>query len=267
MAAIILRMVVTGVVLYTVVLALMFFLQERLIFFPSKLPQSHVFKFRAAFTEHFVDVGDANINILAFEKEAAKGVILYFHGNAGDLDSWGEVYRDFEKYPYHLLVVDYRGYGKSTGKISSEAQLQSDAEKIYDFAKAKYGAGNVIIYGRSIGTGIASWLAAQHPPSLLVLETAYVSLPAMVGEIYPFAPKFLVRYKLDNKRWTNDSSYPVHLIHGTRDEIVPYSHSVRLQKSNSKLQLHTIENGQHNNLSAYPEYANALKEVFSSLEE
>ena len=247
---------------YLVLLLVMFLFQEKLIFFPTKLSPSHKFSFQQDFTELFVSVDGAKLNVLAFEKPEAQGVILYFHGNAGDLDSWGNVSEQYKDYPYHLLVVDYRGFGKSTGKISSEAQLQADAKAVYEFAVAKYQLKNIVIHGTSIGTGVASWLAAHHPTKALVLETPYVSLTQMVAEIYPFVPSFLLKYKLENDRWLAQCKAPIHLIHGTRDRVVPYTHSEILQKKVPGARLHTIKNGGHNDLSMYPQYTIALKEIF-----
>jgi uncharacterized protein len=259
----VLRVCLAVLGVYALVLVLMFFLQEKMIFFPSKLAKSHSYSFSQPFSEHFIQTGDAAINVLAFDKDDARGVIIYFHGNAGDLDSWGDVSADFKDAPYHFLIWDYRGYGKSTGKISSEAQLRADAEHIHEFAKKRYGAGEVIIYGRSIGTGIASWLAAQHPPSLLILESPYFSLVDMVSQIYPFVPSFLVQYKLRNDRWLVGRDYPIHLFHGDKDGIVPYSNSVRLENLASNIVLHTIHNGGHNDLSVFSEYTRQLKPLLS----
>ena len=257
------RVVLTVSVLYIGLLVFMFFVQEKLIFFPQKLSSNHRFSFSAPFEEHLVEVDGAKLSVLTFDKANAKGVILYFHGNAGSLDSWGGIHQDFKDLNFNLVIVDYRGYGKSTGKITSEKQLQADAERLYEFVAKRYGTENVVIYGRSIGTGIASWLAAQHSPKMLILETPYFSLPDLVRHIYPFVPSFLVRYKLRNDRWIQKQPYPVHLFHGTKDNLIPYSSSERLEKLGEHIRLHSISGAGHNNISSFSAYGESLKQVLS----
>ena len=98
----------------------LYYIQEKLIFLPDKLEADHKFYFSHSFKEIDIDVGDASIHGLHFRKKNPKGVVLYFHGNAGSLDSWGSVSNIFTRQNYDAIIIDYRGYGKSTGKINSE---------------------------------------------------------------------------------------------------------------------------------------------------
>lgn len=248
--------------LYLSILALMYFFQERLIFLPSRLAKSFEFSFKLPFREHYLPVGDAVLHGLVFEKPNAIGTIVYFHGNAGALNSWGDVSYDFERFPYHLVIFDYRGYGKSSGIITSEKVLQDDAEAIHRFVDDTFGEGERIIVGRSIGTGVASWLAAKYPPKLLVLETPYETLPDLVKIIYPFVPRFLVRYELANREWIRNQPYPIELIHGDRDDLIPHRCSQQLAKIGPHIRLNTIEGGAHNNISSFPAYHETLTKIF-----
>ena len=257
------KFIISVVGIYIFLMGLMYVAQERLIFFPEHLPKDHLFTFSLSFEEVFIPVGKDQLHALAFEQPNAIGTILYFHGNAGSLASWGYVYEHFKNLPYNIFIVDYRGYGKSDGEISSEAQLQKDALAVYLFAKQQFPQSQFVFYGRSIGTGIASWLATQHPPKILILESPYFNLPTLVKDIYPFVPKFLVKYALMNNIYVSKLTIPVHLLHGTNDELIPFHHSERLKSSCPKAELHTIEGGGHNDLSVFPKYHDTIQKILS----
>ena len=252
---------------YTIILGILYALQSKIIFLPSQLPQKHSFTFTHPFQEHFIEVSHARLHALSFEQETNnfKGLIVYFHGNAGCLDSWGDVYRYFRPHGYDSFIVDYRGYGKSTGNITSEMQLYEDAQLVFEYIQRVFGQkynNNIIFYGRSIGTGIASWLALQHPPKILILETPYYNLPSLVQDIYPFVPQKLLRFQLSNHKHIQNTSYPVHIFHGTEDEIIPYKHGKKLSSLHKNITLHTIQGAKHNNIPTYKEYHRILKEIF-----
>lgn len=253
---------------YAGLLGLMYALQSKLIFIPSQLPIDHIFSFSHPFREHFIDVHNARLHALSFEqtktKIKPKGLILYFHGNAGCLDSWGDVYRYFMPHGYDSFIVDYRGYGKSTGTIESETQLFDDANLVFEYIQKTFGNtynNNIILYGRSIGTGIASRLAVEHNPKMLILETPYYNLPALVRDIYPFVPQKMVRFKLSNNEYIQNTAYPVHIFHGTKDEIIPYEHGKKLSSLDPNITLHTINDANHNNIPAHQQYHQILEDI------
>lgn len=238
-------------------------LQEKLIFFPQKLSPGHPFAFNGIYEEiNFQTEENITINSLLFRADSSRGLILYFHGNAGCLNTWGETAKDFLPFNYDVLLIDFRGYGKSTGKITREGHLHSDAEFIYKEMQKKYGEDNIVVYGRSLGSGIAARLASSNSPKSLVLETPFYSMTDVAKHHYPVLPASLVlKYKFENHTWLKQAKCPVFLIHGTRDEVVPYNSSSRLAAINSTIKLFTIEGGLHNNLSDFPEYHSALKSI------
>jgi uncharacterized protein len=264
MTKIMLGLVVGALLIYSVGLFVLYRYQERLIFVPTRLPEHQQFSFSRPHQEVFVDVSGARLNGLVFEQPNAVGTILYFHGNAGALDTWGDVGEDFSPYPYNLVVFDYRGYGKSTGAIDSELQLHQDALALYEFARSRFEVDRFVIVGRSIGTGIAARLAAQHPPEKLILETPYFSLPDLVKTIYPIVPSSLLRYRLNTARWIRDLAMPIHLIHGDLDPLIPFKSSERLVALNSNAKLHTIHGAVHNNISEFDSYHQSLAIIFEA---
>lgn len=148
---------------------LAYFVQERLIFKPEKLKQDFQFKYDVPFREYFFDVEPGvRINGLHFHRENAKGLILYFHGNTRSIKGWARYAKDFYRYDYDVLLLDYRGFGKSTGK-RSEKDMLNDMQFIYNKLKEKYAEDHLIVYGRSMGSGFATKLACDNTPAILFL--------------------------------------------------------------------------------------------------
>ena len=157
-----------------------YLLQEKFIFLPSKLPQDYVYEFDHDFEELFIETEDgARLNALHFKQENPRGIIVYYHGNAGDLSRWGKVTSYFLQFNYEVLVMDYRTYGKSTGKLSEKA-LYSDAQLFYNKAKELFPEGNIIVYGRSLGTAMAAYVASKNKPKKLILETPFYDFRKLV---------------------------------------------------------------------------------------
>jgi uncharacterized protein len=214
--------------LYILVCSGLYFQQNELIFRPEVLPADFRFSFPQPFREVNVPVEGATLNALYFTVPQSRGVVLFFHGNSGSLRRWGEVADSFTGRDYDLLVFDYRGYGKSTGKIKSERQLHDDADRVYAYVRERYPAENIIVYGRSLGTGIAAQLAVRHTPKMLILETPYVSLKDLTATFYPYVPGFILKYPLRTDLALPQVKSPVYLFHGTNDAVVPYPSSERL---------------------------------------
>ncbi|MBN4061867.1 alpha/beta hydrolase [Bacteroidales bacterium AH-315-I05] len=243
-----------------------YYLQEKLIFHPTKFSADFRYQFPVKFEEiNFETEKGVTINALHFKADTSKGLALYFHGNAGALDSWGWVAEDFTRNNYDLLIMDYRGYGKSTGKINSEKNLHHDASFIYNEMLKEYAADKIVIYGRSIGTGIASKLAVNNTCKLLILETPYYNLRDLAKKHMPFLPvKWMLRYKLENNAHLQKVKCPVYILHGTYDEVVPYEQGKRLSQLAENTTFITIEGGTHNNLPEFPLYQQKLVEILNS---
>ncbi|MCL6266005.1 alpha/beta hydrolase [Flagellimonas myxillae] len=236
--------------------------QEKLIFLPTQLPQDYQYSFDQPFEELFLDTPDGSrLNALHFVLENPKGLILYFHGNAGDLSRWGQIASTFTELGYEVIVMDYRGYGKSTGERSEEL-LYEDAQRFYDLAKEKHPEEKIIVYGRSLGTGIASHLVSNNKPKKLVLETPYYSLLEVAQGRFPFLPvNYMLKYRLPSHKYLESVSAPIRIFHGTEDRIVPYASGEKLFKSIQQQDkiMYTIPNGQHNDLDQFEIYQNGIK--------
>ena len=239
--------------------------QEKFLFYPTKLDKDLPYQFPWPHEEWFIETEpDIEINALYFKSEQSKGVVLYFHGNAGALDDWGFVAEDFLKRNYDLVIIDYRGYGKSTGQLSKENDFHTDASAFYDQLLETYKEDQIVLLGRSMGTGVAAKLAADRRPKALILETPYYSLESLIKHYAPVIPVSILKYKLPTFQWLAVADCPVHIIHGTNDEVIPYDNAVRLKEVNHpNLNFTTVPNAGHNNLSTFADYGNFLDQALN----
>lgn len=247
--------------------AVIYFFQERVIFYPSKLPTDFKFNFKNPSTEKTLTIGKSEVHSLYFETANAPGVIVYFHGNAGSLEGWGELASEFvDQTGWNIWMVDYPGYGKSTGHITSEAQLHEVADAVFGEAVKLNPGKKVVIYGRSLGSGIASSLATKTTVDGLVLETPFYNVEAMAKNIFPFVPGFLVRYKLASNESLKNIKIPVLVIHGTADEIVPFDQGKKLyDEYQGPKTFVEVQGGDHNSLDSTDKFWPAVKQFLKSI--
>lgn len=249
------------IVLYVTVVVLLYTLQSRLIFYPGKLSADYRFRLRPHDRELFLETQDGErINALFF-RGTGDDVILYFHGNAGDLSGWQYVAKDFTDSGFNVFLIDYRGYGKSTGRLS-EKGMYRDAKAAYDYLIAQgFPPSRILIYGRSIGSGVAVALASRVSCKGLVLESPFSSLSRLANEKLPlFFPSLYLRFRFDNLAKINQVKCPVLFLHGSHDTLIPLAHSQKLYEHfQGKKQLITVERGAHNDLHTFPRYEQFLR--------
>ena len=249
--------------IYLMIVGLLYTLQEKMLFLPTTLEQDFTFQFETPFEEIFLKPEkNVSINAIHFKVKQPKGVILYFHGNAGDLSRWGGIAEYFVQYDYDVFIIDYRTYGKSKGKLNEKA-FYDDAQFCYDYLKKSYKEENIIIYGRSLGTGIASHLASNNAPKQLILETPYHSIADVAQRRFPIFPvNYLLKYQFKTFEFLPKVSCPIHIFHGTEDKVVPFQSGRKLTQLGIKnLKFTTIVGGGHNNLSGFEAYHRGMRLV------
>lgn len=242
---------------------LAYFLQEKFIFKPEKLKEDFVFKYDIPFREYFFDIAPGvRINGLHFYRENPKGLLFYLHGNTRSIKGWAKYAKDFYRYDYDVVMVDYRGFGKSTGK-RSEKEMLADMQFVYESLAKQYTEHHLIVYGRSIGSGFAAKLASENKPRYLILDAPYYNFLRVVERFLPILPvRYVLRYHLRTDKWIRYVNCHTYIIHGTRDWLIPFRHSESLQKINpSKITLIRIEGGGHNNLNKFDEYHNFIRDI------
>jgi alpha-beta hydrolase superfamily lysophospholipase len=253
-------------VLYIIGCAFLYFKQEALLFYPQKLPATYQFNFPQEHTEFPITAADGTrLSGLLFKAPVAKGLVFFLHGNGGSLAGWGDVAATYTRLGYDVFLLDYRGYGKSGGTITSQAQLLADVEAAYEQVKAGYSEDAIVIAGYSLGTGPATWLASRHQPKLLLLHAPYYSLADMAARtvaVWPVLPNWLLRYPLPTNAFIKQVQAPIILFHGDHDELIPYNSSVQLKAlAKSSSQLITIKGAEHNGLIDTPQYQEAIRRI------
>jgi uncharacterized protein len=241
-----------------------YFSQERLIFHPSPLPATHRFTLPMV-SELSIPVEGATLSALHFKHPDSKGVIFFLHGNGGTLATWlrsTDFYRDNR---FDVFMIDYRGYGKSTGRIESEAQLHADVRAAWDTIAPQYAGKPRVIFGRSLGTTLAAKLAADVQPDTTLLISPFFNLNAMREEHYRFLPRFLMRYTFATNEWLPKIKTPVTILHGEIDGLINISHAERLHSIAPRAELVKIRGGDHNNLQNLPEYIGTLRARLAKL--
>ena len=252
--------IIGGIAVLSIVI---YFIQEKLIFKPEKLHQDFEYKYDAPFRELFFDVEKGvRINGLHFHAQQPHGLILYFHGNSRSIKGWAKYAKDFYRYNYDVVLVDYRGFGKSTGK-RSEKDMFNDMQFVYNTLKATYHENHIIIYGRSLGSGFAAKLAADNTPRYLILDAPFFSFKKTIERFLPILPvKYILRYHLRTDKWITKVNCHTYILHGTKDWLIPISNSEKLQALNPrKITLIRIHGGRHNNLPSFHEYHNFIRDI------
>ena len=244
-------------------------MQEQIIFRPEKLPENYVFHFPGPFKEINLTVNkEKNLSIIQFTvpDSVCKGVVLYFHGNRRNIERYAPYASNFTKNNYEVWMMDYPGFGKTTGEIS-EKIIYEDAKTLYKMARARFGKDSIIIYGRSLGTGIASYLASVKDCKRLILEAPYYSMHALFGHyafIYPTSR--MIKYHFPTYQYFEKIDAPITIFHGTHDEVIPFTQSEMLMKPwdempELKKELVVIEKGKHNTLNDFPLFHQKLDSV------
>ncbi|OIQ81541.1 alpha/beta hydrolase family protein [mine drainage metagenome] len=196
----------------------------------------------------------------------ARGTVLYSHGNGEDLEVSQRFVAQFIERGYNVLIWDYRGYGLSTGELGGQAGLLADAESVYQWLSTRRDAGNIVFYGRSLGTGFAVYLASRHPGHQVLLEAAYDSLASVAQDHYPMFPATLIlRYPMPSVEWVKTIPTRIYMIHGARDQLIPPSHPLALAQAASNASLVMIRGVGHNGLSYTARYADWLTDALRSM--
>lgn len=255
--------------LYVVACVLLYFFQEKMLFHPESVSKSVHYSYDSEFTEAFYEVEKGiELNSLLFKSDSLKSerrkLIFFIHGNGGNLATLGGIAPNFTSKGYDCFLYDYRGYGKSGGSITSEEELFSDAQILYDQMKQLYSEEDITIVGYSIGTGIASWLASENAPHQLILEAPYFSMKDIMDRNYPIFPKFLLQYPLESNTYLNQTTCPIFIFHGDKDEAIPFISSQKLKKSIPKIQLTRLKGLGHTGFSENENYQAKLTEILSN---
>jgi uncharacterized protein len=248
---------------YFIVCGILFFFQEKLIFFPQKLERGHKYSFAQKFEEVNIKTKDNKLlNGILFKADSSRGLIFYLHGNAGSLNSWGDVAKTYTELNYDVFILDYRGYGKSEGSIEGLGQLFQDIQTVYDELKNKHNEDKMIVLGYSIGAGLAAKVASVNNPRLLILQAPFYSLTDMMRHVYPIIPTFILKYKLETATYIRDCKMPIVIFHGDQDKVIYYGSSLKLKEAFKREDtLITLIGQGHNEMTENQDYKIEIKKI------
>jgi uncharacterized protein len=255
-------------IVYVVIGVVLYFTQEYFIFHGVKVKKDTPYEFpNQKFTEHNITRTDgSNLNFIKFLPldSATQGVVIYYHGNMRNISRYAAYTKLFTINGYEVWMMDYPSFGKTTGKRTEES-LYTDAQTIYNLAKQKMSTDSILIYGKSIGTGIATHIAARNACKRVLLETPYYSLSTVYDDftfIYP--TKFLLKYQFPSYKNIPLIKAPITIFHGTKDELIGYKNASRLKPLLKPIdEFVTIEKARHNNVMNFQIYTDKVDSLLS----
>lgn len=247
-------------------LFLFYFFQEKFLFLPGKkLDQNLVYQFPQKFEEVTLQTSDQqSLNALHFQLENPKGIVLFFHGNKGNLQRWGKIVPYLLEYNYEVFVMDYRGYGKSTGSFDQEL-MYKDAKEAYKYVNAKFSDENIVVYGRSLGSTFAAKVGQEFTPKHVVLEAPFYNMKRATQFYFSLSPTFLLKYPFRTDLWVPEIKSPVTIFHGDEDRTTSFEGSKKLFAlvKSEKKEFVPIATGTHHNLKEYNLYQEKLRQILN----
>ena len=219
---------------YGILLVYVYFSQSSLVYFPLKNIRVTPLQAGMEYKEvNFASKDGKKLNGWFIPADGPKGVLLFCHGNAGNISHRMESIRIFHEIGLSVFIFDYRGYGKSEG-IASENGTYLDAEAAWEYLiiQKHYDASQITVFGRSIGASIAAKIAAAKNPRALIVESSFTSITDLGAQLYPFLPvRLLSRFRYDTLKYIKEVRSPVLVIHSSEDEIIPFSHGEAIFKA------------------------------------
>ena len=236
---------------YGLLIVVVYFMQDRMLYLPNVAGR--------ALTMTPIDVGmdyqDVYIDTVDgvtlhgwFIVGQSSQVLLFFHGNAGNISHRLDSIRQFQELDLSVLIIDYRGYGQSGGK-TSETGIYHDADAAWRYLTEDRGisASDIVIFGRSLGASVASRLAAKHQPMALIVESSFTSVPDIAQELYPWLPaRWLSRFSHATRDNVRDVRCPVLVTHSRDDEIIPFHHGEAIFTAANEPRTLLVLHGSHN---------------------
>ena len=213
--------------------------QEKIIFHPERMPQDFVYDFNAKggypnFSEaqevNLTTIDNVKINGVLAKTSRAKGVVLYFHNYNAKLWNFGTEMVKYSEQGYDVMMIDYRGYGKSEGNIKSEQDIYNDAQAAYNWLKTKYTESQIIVAGREFGTAPAAKIAELNNPKQLILDRPFYSSDDFLFQVAPFIPSQALKYKFPINEMLPKIKAPIAIINSQKSLPIPSNSSQRLSK-------------------------------------
>jgi fermentation-respiration switch protein FrsA (DUF1100 family) len=246
------KLLSVAVIMYLLLAAWLFLMQSRMLYLPD-IGGRQLIATPADIGLAYEDVelvSAGRYAIHGWYVPAAEGrrTLLFLHGNAGNVSHRLQSIELFHRLGLNVLIIDYRGYGRSAGK-PDEAGTYQDAESAWRHLVERRGHDprDIIVFGRSLGAAVAAWLASRHEPGMLIVESAFSSIESVGRHYYPWLPvNLLSRYHYPTVDYVARSTCPVLIIHSRNDEIIPFHEARRIYDAASGRRMLLEIDGDHN---------------------
>jgi len=261
------------VVLFLIFTGFAYFNQTGMIYYPYPDIETTPAEHRMEHEDVYLTTEDGTrVHGWWIPRQNAHGTVLFFHGNAGNISHRMESIKLFHNQQQNVFIIDYHGFGQSGGSPSEQATYE-DAIAAWQYLTIERGinASSIVLFGRSLGGGVAAWLAAQlatkESPAGLILESTFTDLPALGAYHYPLLPvRLLSRFHYDNLKQLSVINIPILIAHSPDDRIVPYEQGQRLFAAAKEPKTFLEMKGDHNNgfMVTGEAYTNSLQSLFQS---
>ena len=257
---------------YGLLVAFVYFMQGRMLYLPD-VPSRALTNTPTDIGLDYQDVSIETTDGVAlhgwFISGQSSEVLLFFHGNAGNISHRLASIKQFVDLGLSILIIDYRGYGQSAGKIT-EKGIYRDADAAWRYLTENRGiaSSNIVIFGRSLGASVASRQAAQQRPLALVVESSFTSVPDIAQDLYPWLPaRWLSRLRHATRDYVADVHCPILVIHSRDDEIIPFQHGEAIFAAANEPKTLLPLRGTHNDAFLYDErtYTDGLRMFLTGL--
>ena len=267
-----LKLLFMGAAIYASLCLLLFLFQSRLVYFPMKPLAATPAAAGLAFEDvHLTAPDGAVLHGWYLPGRDGARTLLFFHGNAGNISHRLDSLRIFNDLGLNTFIIDYRGFGQSGGSPGEQATYE-DARVAWQYLTGTRGVEprRIVVFGRSLGAGVATWLASEEAPGGLIIESPFRSVPALAAKYYPLFPvRLLARIRYDNDARLPTVSCPVLVAHSREDEIVPFAHGRALFEVAPEPKYFLEMRGSHNVgfLTTGRDYSEGLAAFLASLDE
>jgi len=234
---------------YVVFMALIYIVQPKYVYYPERTLSADPSRIGLQFESVYFETADGvGLSGWFVPCKSARGAVLFCHGNAGNISHRLESIEIFHRLGLNIFIFDYRGYGQSGGKPTEQGTYEdASAAWRYLTERRHVNPSEIIVFGRSLGGAVASWLAQRHSPGTLILESTFTSLPDIAASLYPYLPvRLLLRFKYNTAEYLGRVNCPVLIVHSRDDEIMPFSHGRRLFEMASEPKKFLEISGTHN---------------------
>lgn len=246
-----LKFILIIVASYGLLVVVVYFMQDRMLYLPNVAGRALTMTpidVGMDYQDVYIDTADGVTLHGWFIAGRSSQVLLFFHGNAGNISHRLDSIRQFQELDLSVLIIDYRGYGQSGGK-TTETGIYHDADATWHYLTEDRGisASDIVIFGRSLGASAASWLAAKHQPMALIVESSFTSVPDIAQELYPWLPaRWLSRFSHATRDYVRDVRCPVLVTHSRDDEIIPFHHGEAIFAAANEPRSLLVLHGSHN---------------------